>query len=415
MKPSWHLKVGFWETVVFIVLLKSMFAALTPLGYDFVLYTLSVIGNDQTTTWSPWIILVRGIYSFWAWLPMDHGNIMKAFAGTHTPLLPSYFLLSLLVKTPLLFGDLATAALIYRVVKAIPDSEDIARRATMLWLVNPFITIFVEMWGSVDIITVALSMVALLMILRQRGISCGAALAASIALKLNPIMMWLTVITWIRRHNVGRKITYPILASAPLGILGYLFWFGQGIVNENTVTMFFQSASISYYTPLTQTFSEYSGGDSYRLGLAIAAVATYFLICSEIWPRPNPNIISLGMGGLLLLYAFAYWFPPAFIWVVPLISIWWAQNKSSFPTVFYMLLALLLIVSFSSQLTSNGSSLLFIPAQILPFRELLLETVRSTAQPLNSNANLAARSVFSGFCVGYAALVSWRSLRKVQG
>lgn len=155
----------FWLVVGSITLLKFLLAAATPLGFDYVLYMLDVVTWAPAVSYSPWIILVRGIYSFWLWLPVQHGDLLAAMkapaeflviADLHR-LVPSFYLLSALVKTPLVLSDLSLAVVIWRLTLILTDSRVAARSAAVLWLSNPLVSFFVEMWGSIDVILVTFS------------------------------------------------------------------------------------------------------------------------------------------------------------------------------------------------------------------------------------------------------------------
>jgi hypothetical protein len=75
--------------VVLIMLFKSILTTLTPLGYDFVLYMTAVISNYATVSWSPSLVLMRYVYSLWLWLPIDHGNAIRALSTGASGLLLS--------------------------------------------------------------------------------------------------------------------------------------------------------------------------------------------------------------------------------------------------------------------------------------------------------------------------------------
>ena len=410
--------------VISIALLKFLLAAVTPLGFDYVLYMLDVVTGAPAVSYSPWIILVRGIYSFWLWLPVQHGNllaVMKApaeflvIAYPHQ-LVPSFYLLSALVKTPLVLSDLSCAVLIWRLTLFLTDSRVAARSAAVLWLSNPLVSFFVEMWGSIDVILITLSMVSIYLIVRERTKLSGVALACGIALRASPLISWLALLVWIVRKKDSRTNILLFVASAPLALLGYLFWISQGAAFLGTLN-FLQAIGPAVYNPVEQSFLQYSVTRStFDIGFAVIAIVAYCLLAAHVWPTKNQAIVGLCLSVTLLVYAFAYWVPPAFLWAMPLIAIRdSAKTRAArYSPVYYVILFVYVVTSYNLVVTTSGSSLFFIPTSLVPdgnALSLALAQFFDILWPLR----VQVLSVVAGFSFVYAISVLITTLREVHG
>jgi hypothetical protein len=407
----------FISAAVVLVGLKLLFATLTPSGFDFI-YSLTLMLNAPNAfPWSVWIIWVQGAYQFWSWLPVEHGDALRGITDPSSPyLLPSYYLLSLVVKVPLIAADVVVAFLIRRICYSMRQSETLARRAVLLWLANPFVTLLVEMWGSMDIIVVALSLAGVLAVLTRVKLSAFA-VAAGIALKLSPLVTWLAMLAWLIRRKPSRWNMIAMAFAGPLGILAYFCWITQGgILTSSAIDLLKNSNLMLTYSPVTQTYSEYSipYGEVYIFGLATMLVTFLFMAAASIWPKEEGDLIPLILSGFLLLYGLANWFPPAFIWAMPFIALWNTEHmKSKYPIAFYLSLALFFAVFYSTELTSPGQTFLFIPMNIVPWGRALIIALQSASHiRAEMNLGLTVRSVFAGVTVAFAGSVTWKALRR---
>jgi len=400
-----------------IVLLKLCLATLTPLGFDFVYAVSNVITKNVSTSWSPWFIWVRSAYEFWLWLPVDHGDVMRGITDPGLFLLPSHYLLSAVVKAPLLLSDVVVALLIYRLTLRLYKRENLARLAVLLWLANPFATFFIEMWGSMDIILLALSLASVLAALSRVKLS-ALAVGAGIALRLNPVIVWLALTAWLIRRKTLRWDLFAVIMAGPLGIFGYLFWISRGQILTSAVEFLVSSDLLLTYTPFTQTISEYSApfGEVYIFGLATMLVTLFFMIASSIWSSEDSAIIPLVLSGTLLLYGLANWFPPAFLWAIPFLAIWNAENlRSKYPIALYFALAIFLAVFHSTELTLTSQSFLFLPLNLVPFGNLLVRGLESANQLRTTmNLGLLIQSGLAGVSLAFAGSITWKSIRGAE-
>ena len=404
-----------------IVAAKLILATVTPFGYDFVLYLSSIMLNDNTLAWSPWIILTRSIYDLWLWLPIHQNDIQALvpvmLASKPAFLMPTHNLLTLLIKTPLILCDLATGFLVYKLGANLSGSQVTGRRAALLWLANPFATLFVEMWGSIDIIIIMLSLASIIYTLRDRTRLSALMLFSAVAIRLSPILTWLSMTSWLIGRSNGRWRTLPVAISGVLGMAAYLYWSSQGQFFFNFVSFMRSTWLFSTYTPVTQTFSEFTSSELYQLfvppGFAVMGIGTYYLIAQRAFKKDNWALVAMTLSGILLAYGLADWYPTVFLWAMPLLAIFNSiEHKYRYSAIFYGILALYLATFFNSLLTSDGISVLFIPTNLVPFGRILVAGIRSANSVRQVGLDFQVRTMLAGVSIAYSTFITWRILAR---
>ena len=389
--------------MVLAVALKVVLAALTPLGFDFIdSLHLATSGNSDLAS-SPWILFVRGVYLFWLWLPIQHSYVRMTAS---TLISSSYCLLTVMVKAPIVICDLLTALTIYRLSSSLrADGHRIAKYATTLWLANPYVTFLGEMWGSIDVILVFLTILCVALVISSRRIAASFPLALAIATRLSPIVAWLGILVWVlRKPRRSYKETLALGLAGPVGVLGYLFWLTRGQLGK----VLDMSSLLSTYSSVTQPFYQYTSLEVFSysrvFGFAVASVLFAALLAWETWPLTKSNVIGLLAVEFLLVYSFAVWAPTAFLWVMPYLALWHAQKRgrSFYLLSFLAAISVSVLVFNSGEITSNGS-FLFIPRGIVPFGEQLASIIRATI--VLSPILPLIRSLIVGFMIVYAVII----------
>lgn len=400
-----------------IFALKFVLAALTPLGYDFIQYMAMVASGDNVVawlSWSPWVMLTHYIYTVWLAIPVDHGDFMAAITTNPNALIPSHYLLTALVKAPLILADAVSTILVYRLGVRLSGSNSLGEKAATFWLTNPFTTLFVEMWGSIDILLIALTLVGIELAVRSRDRLSATALASAILLRISPVVTAAALAVWCKRMNPARKRWLLFVVGALLGMAGYVYWITQGNV-VNLIDLLHNPPYYSVYIAVTFRLLEYRIIESNLGGFAVITVTLYYLVAAHIWPKTDQAIISLTLCGYLLLYGFAEWLPPAFLWAVPFITLWsLIAHEKRFAATFHALLALYIVLLYGPTLLTNGSSILFVPVQWQSSYGLLSQTVETVWGGAGAAAlpylESVMRAIMAGFCVAYAASVTYASL-----
>jgi hypothetical protein len=173
----------------------------------------------------------------------------------------------------------------------------------------------------------------------------------------------------------------------------------------------------STYTPVTQTFFEYTSSELYQLsvtpGFAVMGVTLYYLIAQRIFRKDAWTLVTMTLSGILLSYGLAEWFPTAFLWAMPLLAIFNSnEGEYGYSVGFYAVLAIYLITFYNLLLSSAGVSVLFIPVDLVPFGKLLVDDIRSANILRQLGLDFQLRSILAGVSIAYSMLITWRILAK---
>jgi len=408
----------FIVTISLLIGVKFLLAVLTPLGYDFVAYMSAILQNDNTLSWSPWILLARSVYSLWLWLPLDHGDFLSAIRYNPKLLLPSQYLLTALVKIPLILCDGATAYLVYVLGSRLGGTSLVGRRAVLWWLANPFTTFFIEMWGSADIVFLTLSLASVTLIIFKRKRLGALAILAGIFIKISAATIWFALTACVVRRDRSRKdlaldVVQLTLALA-LGILGYFYWVTHGRVpvRFDLIVASFSNPS----SPLTQYFGEnfVIVTRRYYLPFWLTVFMGFYVLAAQAWPREDRAVVSLALTGTLFLYGLTDLPPTAFLWVLPFMALWHASNsRKGYAILLSAGFSLFLLAFHNAELTTNGLSFLFIPRTIIPDGLALVAAFQSLFLPLYYFGSIIL-SVFIGSAFAYGLAVIWATFKNAR-
>jgi hypothetical protein len=401
-----------------IFLAKILLATITVLGFDYMQYVVAAVSSYHDVSWSPWILLVRTIYQLWLTIPIAHGDVVTALTLKPNLLASGDYLLAALIKTPLIISDFLTGLVIYKLTKRLRGSDSLARKASLLWFANPFVTLLAEMWGSIDIILVFLTLASVALTLCGRRIAAALPLACAIALRLSPIVAWLGILVWAIRNPREYKGILCLGLAGPIGIAGYLIWLSQGSVSAIldmqlwTILGFVAHPPISLdYNPVTQAYYPYAALQTFGyVGLSLIAVLALYLLALETWPMGKWSLVSLISAGLLVTYGLAVWPATALLWILPYLTLWHVRNpgKKAYFTLFSISVAASLLLFNSREITSNGLSFLFVPREIIPSGIQLVSAIQSATTLLPMFQEI--RSLIVGFTLAYATMIYLRGL-----
>jgi hypothetical protein len=317
-----------------------------------------------------------------------------------------------MVKAPIIIADLLTALLTGRLSRTLGSSDKVAKSVALFWLANPFVTFLGEMWGSLDVILVFLTVLCVALVLSGRQVAAALPLAVATALRLSPIVAWLGIVIWVVRNSKSYVSTTAIILSGPVGVLGYLFWIGRGQLS----TVLDLGPLLSTYSPVTQPLYQYVSNELFSYspvgGFAVASVLIASFLALEMWRMKGWSLISLLAMEFLLLYGFAIWPPTAFLWVMPYLALWHTRNRGKLPylALLFAAFAVSILIFNSAEITSNRQSFLFIPLTLLPLARQLLAGIESTS--ILIPISFLIRSLIVGIIVAYACMIFWKELLK---
>ena len=202
-------RVCFYFMVAFIV--KIFLSAITPFSLDLIGNILYSRRSWQAVLssgfYAPWFAFMKGITSLWAVLFMQHTSLENSIGYWYIAPNLSVTALLMMQKAPLLIFDAATAVMIGRVV-AEYGSAHAARGAVLLWLINPYVTLSTEMWGTWDIVSGFFLLLAVAYFAKGRFLESGISLGLGIGLKMYPLLSLPVFLMFLTREKLRSSLRF---------------------------------------------------------------------------------------------------------------------------------------------------------------------------------------------------------------
>lgn len=331
-----------WQTIMCLTGgLKILTILLAPIGGDFMSWTIgaslvvrTVLSGKIPTLSTYGVYLgVEAVLApfFWIWtlLPIEHPQLTNIV--NHTA--PAIYL-GLVMKLPILFFDALTVILLLRLVRQVTKSERNSILAGLTWFVNPFNFYMLYFFGAMDIIPIAVFLLALNLGLDNRWFRCGfativAGLLRIFAFAVLPFFLPLTK-TKPARNSLILGSLFPIACAVLVLYLG----------SDTLATVLSVPARQTWLLE----FLGMSIGTMDFVKLSPVLMGLQLFIVFRYW-RPDSNIVHLASASLLSLLLGATVYGGSsqhFLWVSPLLSACVAINpKESWIFVLTFLSALL--------------------------------------------------------------------------
>ncbi len=345
---------SFQSLVALAIALRLLAAVATPLGADFVILVRGAAANDPSTTsgpigWLTWIAV-----NAWAALPISHPSIIKAFTSTSFQWSAELLLLILLAKLPLVLLDILSALLVYKIVVVLQGTTKTAEKASLLWLLNPYVIFAIEMWGSPEILPISLTLLAAWATIRGNGLSSSLALAVATASKLFPGIFYIGSVKEHLASHARRRLVIELL-FALLGVGAYLLWSSQAVSGP--------APGVAEYNPQTFAFDEFTiSTPTASIGLGTIAVAITWLVVLQFWHWNAKSIIPASFAAALAFLAFYNWSPAALLWPMAFLALL-IENVGLRTRGFLLLLAGALFALVSNQGSIfTATTVFFVPA-----------------------------------------------------
>jgi hypothetical protein len=237
---------------------------------------------------------------------------------------PNIFKYLLILKLPYLVLDIAIAFLLKRFF----DDRDKADKVFTLWLFNPFTIFLIYAFSNVDIFAVLLTVVAFLLLKKEKLILASAILGIAAGFKLYPLLF--IPFLFIKGKDLKEKIFVVLIPAIILGIIVVPFWSQD----------FVQSALISGLT--TRIFNpgfSIGFGESMIVGLfSISILFFYALLIDKKIKLFNYWVILL-----IFIFAFSHFHIAWLLWIAPFIVILACKKPSiSIPLFLLAILAFMI-------------------------------------------------------------------------
>jgi len=309
-----------WRKIFYFVCgLKLLAILLLPIGGDFLSWTFGASFVLQTVLGGKLPALsTYGVYIgietilapfFWVWtiLPVEHPNL--ASLVQHTPAAVS---LAVLMKTPIFLFDVATVILLLRIVRHITSSEQKSIVAAFTWFVNPFNFYMLYFFGAMDIIPIAVFLLAVDFGLDGRWFRCGVSTVISGLLRLFAFAVYPFFFSLTK--------TKPSKGNFILGsILPLAFTIGLLYLSRDTLATVFNIPSKEFW--LLEFLGFNILGMQFVRWSPVLVLGQLYVIF-RFW-RQDTNIVYLASVSLLALSLGATLYggeSQHFLWVSPLLS-----------------------------------------------------------------------------------------------
>jgi hypothetical protein len=283
-----------------------------PIKDDFVYFPLTyfVLGGYQAAI-SP--IFGNGLDS---WL---------ANAGSNSVVNdPNIFKYLIALKLPYLILDIAIAFLLKRFF----DDQEKAKKAFTLWLFNPLTIFLIYAFSNVDIFAVLLTVIAFLLLKKEKLILASAILGIAAGFKLYPLLF--IPFLFIKGKDLKEKVFIALIPAIILGIIVIPFWSQD----------FVQSALISGLT--TRIFNpgfSIGFGESMIVGLFSISILFFYALLVD----KKPKLFNYWVVLLIFIFAFSHFHIAWLLWIAPFIVIL-AVKKPALSLSLFFLAVLSLVI-----------------------------------------------------------------------
>jgi hypothetical protein len=354
-------RTAFLAMMIAAAFVKALLSFIAPASY-----TLKdiVAWIDGSVSLGPWIALDAQIYHLWRYVAMSSVPAASWWSAAPGAMSMDLQLLSFFLRLPSFILDIGVAIALYLLVTKYASPAQ-ARFASLLWFLNPYTVLAVEMLAVPDIAVAFLTVLSVIFLYRQRVVTASVFLAVGITIKLYPILLLPPILVYCRsRLRTSQKSELALVFISLLGLAGYLLWdFQLGA----TLVVYV----LTEYTPVTQPMSalfEHIVATSISPA-AFALIGLYF----SIWLLgKRASISDTILPTFLIYYVFSDPYPQYYVWALPFMILDVALLKrrhSAILTVFFAAVVADWFVSSAGFLTPSGYSLLLFPlnGQNLPW------------------------------------------------
>ena len=400
---------------VIAIAAKSILAVLTPMSFDFINIAdwarLAFEGEVFQGPYTFSVNLMSIPYRFWLLLPVDHNWIYSDYSFIPSS---SGYLLVFLFKLPLLVFDIFTCILIYRMVSFLSADRRIPVIAALIWLLNPYLTIGIEMDGTIDIVSTCLVVFATYMFIRSRYLFSGASLAVASMARLYPIALFpfYAALLWKNRGIRGAAVMI-ISYVAPIALIAVpvLMMYGAGKVMFVDYQLYDVQPTI--YNVFRETafwFYGFMPGVASSSGIMISSVVTALTIFAMlILMKKNTDTLMVLDSTLLVFltyFGLSHFNRFYTIWVIPFLTVdlalKWRDIHGKVYKVFYVLF---FVTAFLYNSAYWWFESMFFFQEYPPDVYLLVQSLKDTLL-FGGLGTTFVQSIFAGTCIVYAVLIA---------
>jgi hypothetical protein len=308
-----------WKAIVyFTAALKVLAILLVPIGGDFLSWTISasrvlhIFLAGKIPSLSAYGVYL-GIDTFlapffWIWtiLPIEHPQLRNIV--NHTA--PAIYL-GLIMKLPIFLFDIVSLVLLLRLARRITKSPRNSSLAGLTWFVNPFNFYMMYFFGAMDIIPIAIFLLAINFGLDNRWFRCGFSTVAAGLLRLFAFAALPFFLPLTKTRTTRSSFVVGSLLAMAFVIVGLY------LTNESLATVLSLPAKEVW---LLEFLGLGIGTQFVKLTPVLILLQLYIVI--RYW-RHDSNVVHLASVSLLAILVGATVYGGSsqhFLWVSPLLS-----------------------------------------------------------------------------------------------
>lgn len=287
-----------------------------------------------------------------------------------------------LTKLPYLFFDFGCLL----ILRKLFTDEKKEKLVTLLWLFNPLVLYTTYMIGQFDIIPVFFVLLSLYLAKRNKISWAVLALGIGGAYKMFPLF-FVPFLVMAEAKNISQKVKLLVI-----GMLPYLFsllpFVNSAAFRQNV--LFSNQSQKMLFAKISVSGAEY---------LSVFVVLYIFLCSAVLFKRLQ--LWQWFLLVMLLFFSVTHYHPQWFLWLSPLLLLFWVENKKFkiFP-IFLLLSWLMITLLFEPSLSISLFAPIYKPLSFVP----------SLSEQLNRYYDIFAfksliRSFAAGISISMAALL----------
>jgi Gpi18-like mannosyltransferase len=318
----WYLSLTFLFFLGFLV--RVIFAPFTEHQFD-----VGTFKNMATLAYSfrinplyywsygpIWLYIILGVYPFYLLVSLWQ---------------PSELLLNLIIKLPLIIGDLLLAYVLYLLSRKVTQDQRIAKKVAAAWLFNPLVIFVSSIHGMFDQLPALFTLLSLALLLNRKVTQSAVSLAVAFSLKLYAIILIPFLIFPLAKENRSKALKFlavfvvsTFLMYSPylidthtvgilISVLGIYSGFGKFLGYSVGLANFVPYAVLP--SPLVFILTH----QVFALLLPVLLVFLFYLWRKKQLFSFNINVMNRNIAIILLAYFLTYQFvhPQFIIWVLP--------------------------------------------------------------------------------------------------
>lgn len=316
--------------IILALTIKGFLALITPRSFDFI--NIAYMGSFKAfklPSLTPYFftaLLMNLPFRVWLLMPIPHPSVYNFLRYDFFSATTEAFLYVGLMKLPMLIFDGLTGLIIYKIVKIYTLKKE-ALTAVWLWFFNPYLTIAIEMDGTIDIVSVFFTSTSIYFFIKEKFSLSGVLLAVGSIARFWP----LTLTPFYLIVLICRKTWKNLIAFALSFLITILVFITHiALINGLKVFQDLYDMLISYAAE--HEFKWFLGFNISGLNKVTINIVSLFYILQafltlKFWRKNLKTILECAFLVLLVFTAFAYWNRYYTIWVTPLLIIDYALNN----------------------------------------------------------------------------------------